>query len=156
MEFRIGFLFCYSEMNNLPTPFLIKFILSFSLVQFSYLNTTLISERYQVSFLLEHQSLHSIFNFSVMIIIWKERYIPALLTFYCVTHALNPAWLADFLLVGLFYCILPSTQNLLNCFKFFIYMEVTVWKIKSGSHRNLGERTKKLLFDLWVSCFKIF
>ena len=92
-------------MNNLPTPFLIKFILSFSLVQFSYLNTTLISERYQVSFLLEHQSLHSIFNFSVMIIIWKERYIPALLTFYCVTHALNPAWLVDFLLVGLFYCI---------------------------------------------------
>ena len=74
MEFRIGFLFCYSEMNNLPTPFLIKFILSFSLVQFSYLNTTLISERYQVSFLLGHQSLHSIFNFSVMIITWKERY----------------------------------------------------------------------------------
>ena len=50
VEFRIGFLFCYSEMNNLPTPFLIKFILSFSLVQFSYLNTTLISERYLISF----------------------------------------------------------------------------------------------------------
>ena len=116
VEFRIGFLFCYSEMNHLPTPFWLN--LFFYLVQFSYLNTTLILERYKVSFLLEHQSLHSIFNFSVRLL-HEERHIPALLTFDCEAHALNTAWLLDFLLVGLFYCILPSTQNLLNCFKFW-------------------------------------
>lgn len=28
-------------------------------------------------------------------------------------------------------------------------MKVAVWKMKTESHRNLGERTKKLLFDFY-------
>ena len=123
-EFRIGFLFCYPEMNHLPTPFWLN--LFFYLVQFSYLNTTLISEKYKVSFLLGHQSLHSIFNFSVVIITRKEIFL--LCWFWLCGLCIEPSLTSGFSFSCFILLHFAFNSKPTQLFQIFVF----IWKSQYG------------------------